>query len=175
MDTADRANVGPGGNRSGAGCEGPSVTQDVIDDRAVAPARSQRTRRSLGRLVRYGMVGVANAAVYYTTYRLVLEPVGYLAAHAMGLAVAMVVSYFLHCRFTFSVRPTWRRFLRFPWSQATNVVATTIGVVALVHLGVGERVAPLAAAIVAVPITFLLTTVALTGRRSTGTSVRVPA
>ncbi|MBW0102808.1 GtrA family protein [Pseudonocardia sp. KRD-291] len=121
------------------------------------------------------MVGVANAAVYYTTYRLVLEPVGYLAAHALGLAVAMVVSYFLHCRFTFSVRPTWRRFLRFPWSQATNIAATTIGVVALVHLGVGERVAPLAAAVVAVPITFLLTTLALTGRRSTATGTRVPA
>lgn len=150
------------------------MTRNALAEPEAAPARSQRARRSLGRLIRYGMVGVANAAVYYTTYRLVLEPVGYLTAHALGLAVAMVVSYFLHCRFTFSVRPTWRRFLRFPWSQATNIAATTIGVVALVHLGVGERVAPLAAAVVAVPITFLLTTLALTGRRSAGAQ-RVPA
>lgn len=159
-------------NAFGGCCEGLGVDVDVIEDRAPAPARVQRAGRSLGRLVRYGLVGVVNAAVYYTTYRLVLDLVGYLAAHAMGLAVAMVVSYFLHCRFTFAVRPTWRRFVRFPWSQATNIAATTVGVVALVHLGVGVRVAPLAAAVVAVPITFLLTTVALTGRRSGG---RVPA
>ncbi|WP_242622909.1 GtrA family protein [Pseudonocardia sediminis] len=151
------------------------MAANAIRDPATVPTRSERARRSLGRLIRYGMVGVANAAVYYATYRLVLEPVGYLAAHALGLAVAMVVSYFLHCRFTFSVRPTWRRFLRFPSSQAVNIAATTVGVVALVHLGVGERVAPLAAAIVAVPVTFLLTTVALTGRRSARTTGPVSA
>ena len=151
------------------------MTRHAIVEPEAAPARSHGTRRSLGRLIRYGMVGLANAAVYYATYRLVLEPVGYLAAHGLGLAVAMVVSYFLHCRFTFSVRPTWRRFLRFPWSQATNIAATTVGVVALVHLGVGERVAPLASAVVSVPITFLLTTVALTGRRSADSHPRVPA
>lgn len=122
------------------------------------------------RLVRYGMVGVANAAVYYATYLITLPPLGYLAAHVIGLAVAMVVSFLLHCRFTFGVRPTWRRFLLFPWSQVTNVLATTVGVVGLVHLGVDVRVAPLIAAVVAVPVTFALTTFVLTGRVATGTA-----
>ena len=130
--------------------------------------RSDRLGAAVLRLVRYGMVGVANAAVYYTTYLLVLPVIGYLAAHVTGLAVAMVASYFLHCRFTFGVRPTWRRFLLFPSSQVTNVLATTVGVVALVHLGVNVRLAPLVAAVVAVPVTFVLTTFVLTGRAANG-------
>lgn len=122
------------------------------------------------RLVRYGMVGVANAAVYYATYLLALPLLGYLAAHVIGLAAAMVVSFLLHCRFTFGVRPTWRRFLLFPWSQVTNVLATTVGVVGLVHLGVDVRIAPLIAAVAAVPVTFALTTFVLTGRVATGSA-----
>ena len=42
-------------------------------------------------LVRYGLVGVANAATYYACYLLVLSAVGFLAAHVIGLGVAMVV------------------------------------------------------------------------------------
>lgn len=111
--------------------------------------------RTIAALVRYALVGVVNAATYYVVYLLVLGPVGYLTAHVVGLGVAMVVSFFLNCRFTFRLRPTWRRFLLYPASQAVNIAATTIGVVALVTLGVDERIAPLAAAVLAVPASFL--------------------
>lgn len=110
---------------------------------------------TLAALVRYALVGVVNAATYYVVYLLVLERVGYLTAHVIGLGVAMVVSFFLNCRFTFRLRPTWRRFLLYPASQAVNIAATTVGVVALVTLGVDERIAPLVAAVLAVPASFL--------------------
>ncbi len=114
-----------------------------------------RVRDLVGGLVRYGLVGIANAATYYATYLLALPHAGYLVAHAVGLGTAMVVSFFLNCRFTFRVRPTPMRFLLYPASQAVNVVATTVGVVGLVNLGVGERLAPLVAAALAVPASFL--------------------
>jgi putative flippase GtrA len=110
---------------------------------------------TLAALVRYALVGVVNAATYYAVYLVVLGEVGYLTAHVIGLGVAMVVSFFLNCRFTFRLRPTWRRFVLYPASQAVNIAATTIGVVALVTLGVDERIAPLAAAVLAVPASFL--------------------
>lgn len=114
-----------------------------------------RARGLLGGLVRYGLVGVANAATYYGVYLLAHPHAGYLVAHVVGLGAAMVVSFLLNCRFTFRVRPTWTRLLLYPASQAVNIVATTVGVVALVHLGVGERLAPLLAAALAVPVSFL--------------------
>jgi putative flippase GtrA len=121
-----------------------------------------RVRDLVAGLVRYGMVGVANAATYYATYLLALPHGGYLVAHAVGLGTAMVVSFFLNCRFTFRVRPTPMRFLLYPASQAVNVVATTVGVVGLVHLGVDERLAPLVAAALAVPVSFLAARLLLT-------------
>lgn len=109
----------------------------------------------LSGLVRYGVVGVANAGVYYATYLATHRSVGYLVAHVLGLGAAMVVSFFLNCRFTFRVRPTLLRFLLYPASQAVDIVATTVGVVVLVGLGTDERLAPLVAAVLAVPVSFL--------------------
>ena len=112
-------------------------------------------RELLSGLVRYGLVGLANAATYYGTYLLAHPHAGYLVAHVVGLGAAMVLSFFLNCRFTFGVRPTWTRFLLYPASQAVNILATTVGVVGLVHLGVDERLAPLLAAALALPVGFL--------------------
>lgn len=112
------------------------------------------------------MVGVVNTAVYYALYLLLRTVVYYLAAHVVAIAVAMVGSFFLNCHWTFRTRPTWRKFAVFPLTNATNYVATTLGVVALVEwLHVDQRVAPLIAAAAAVPVTFLLSRRILTGRR----------
>jgi len=121
----------------------------------------RRTELLLG-LVRYGLVGLANAATYYATYLAVHGAAGYLVAHVIGLGTAMVVSFFLNCRFTFHVRPTWGRFLLYPASQAVNIAATTVGVVGLVTLGVDERLAPLLAAALAVPASFLAARLVMT-------------
>ena len=131
---------------------------------AAPPSAASATDRRafVGGLVRYGCVGVANAAVYYATYLLVLPATGYLVAHVIGLGVAMVASFLLNCRFTFRVRPTWMRLLLYPASQAVNIAATTVGVVALVHLGIDERLAPLVAAVLAVPVSFLAARLVMT-------------
>ena len=136
----------------------------------------QWTRRAplLWALVRYALVGIVNAATYYVVYLLVLRDVGYLTAHVIGLGAAMIVSFFLNCRVTFRVRPSWRRFLLYPASQAVNVVATTIGVVVLVGLGVDERLAPLAAAVLAVPASFLAARLVLAHHRATTATGPIP-
>jgi putative flippase GtrA len=125
-------------------------------------------------LVRYGLVGVVNAATYYVVYLLVLHEVGYLTAHVLGLGAAMVVSFFLNCRVTFRVRPSWRRFLLYPASQVVNVAATTVGVVVLVGVGVDERLAPLVAAVLAVPVSFLATRLVLAHHRATTATGPIP-
>lgn len=125
-------------------------------------------------LVRYALVGVVNAATYYVVYLLALREVGYLTAHVIGLGAAMVVSFFLNCRVTFRVRPSWRRFLLYPASQAVNVAATTVGVIVLVGVGVDERLAPLAAAVLAVPVSFLAARLVLAHHRATTSTGPIP-
>jgi putative flippase GtrA len=115
--------------------------------------------------LKFGVVGVVNTGVYYGSYLLLRLLVPYFAAHLVALAVAMVASFFLNCYWTFRTSPTWRKFALFPLTNITNYVMITVGVVVLVEwLRVDPRIAPLLAAVAAIPVTFLLSRRVLTGR-----------
>lgn len=112
------------------------------------------------------VVGTFNTAVYYVGY-LVLYRLGmpYLTAHLTATGIAMVISYFLNCALTFRIKPSLRTFLLFPLSNLANVVITTVGVRLVVeHTPVDPRVAPVPVALVAIPITYLVTKYLLVGR-----------
>lgn len=113
---------------------------------------------NLGRLVRFGIVGVINTAIYYGCYLVFRTQIVYLAAHVCAFIVALVCSYFLNCYVTFRIQPRWRTFALFPLSNAANFVLTTVGLRLMVgEWGVDQRIAPLPVAFVAIPITYVVT------------------
>jgi putative flippase GtrA len=117
------------------------------------------------RLLRFGAVGVVNTASYLGLYLLLQLVAPYLVAHVLAFAASMVGSYFLNCRFTFRARPTLRKFLLFPLSNVTNFVITSTGLYVLVEVvHVNKVIAPLLAASVAIPVTFLVARSVLVGR-----------
>ncbi|MEU8524643.1 MULTISPECIES: GtrA family protein [Streptomyces] len=108
-------------------------------------------------VVRFALVGAVNTGTYYGLYLLFGLRLPYLAAHVLAFLLSMVGSFFLTSYFTYRTRPTWRKFLLFPLTNAANFVITTVGVYVLVDLaGLSARYAPLIAAAGAVPVTFLL-------------------
>ncbi|MFE3328241.1 GtrA family protein [Streptomyces sp. NPDC059176] len=108
-------------------------------------------------MARFALVGVVNTATYYGCYLLLLPRMPYVAAHVVAFLLSMTGSFFLNSYFTYRTRPTWRKFLLFPLTNAANFVITTCGVYVLVDvLRFGSRYAPLVAAAAAVPITFAL-------------------
>ncbi|WP_433273865.1 GtrA family protein [Actinosynnema sp. CS-041913] len=120
----------------------------------------------LGRIVRFGLVGVVNTGVYYGLYLLLRLAIPYLAAHVVAFLLAMVGSYFLNCYFTFRTKPSLRTFLLFPLSNVTNFVVTTAGLYVLVAwFQVNQRIAPLLASAVAIPFTFIVAQLVLMGRQ----------
>ena len=92
------------------------------------------SRERLWEFLRFGLVGVANTAVYYVVYLLLLLVLPYLAAHVLAWTVAVYFSFFLNAAFTYRVRPTWRKALLFPLSNIPNIVMTTVGVTVLVEV-----------------------------------------
>ncbi|GHE02153.1 GtrA family protein [Streptomyces alanosinicus] len=103
------------------------------------------------------LVGGVNTAVYYGLYLLFLTRLPYLAAHVLAFALSMVGSFFLNARFTYRVRPTWRKFLLFPLTNVSNFLITTAGVYVIVDvLHAGSRFAPLLASAAAIPVTFVV-------------------
>lgn len=108
-------------------------------------------------LVRFALVGVVNTGTYYGCYLALLTRLPYLAAHVAAFVLSMTGSFFLNSRFTYRTRPTWRKFLLFPLTNAANFVITTGGVYLLVDLaGFSSRYAPPVAAAAAIPITFVV-------------------
>lgn len=115
-------------------------------------------------LVRFALVGVVNTGTYYACYLLLLPWLPYVAAHVLAFAVSMTGSFFLNCRFTYNTRPTWRKFLLFPLTNAANFVITTGGVYLLVDvLRFNSTYAPLIAAAAAIPITFVVSRTIMLG------------
>jgi putative flippase GtrA len=116
------------------------------------------------RIVRFGLVGVINTGVYYGVYLILRTVLPYLVAHVIAFLLAMVGSYFLNCWFTFRTRPTLRKFLLFPLSNATNFTITSVGLYLLVDIGhVNEKISPLIAAAAAIPVTYVVARYVLVG------------
>jgi putative flippase GtrA len=110
-----------------------------------------------GQMVRFALVGVVNTGTYYGLYLVLLTWLPYVAAHVVAFLLSMVGSFFLTSYFTYRTRPTWRKFLLFPLTNAANFVVTTSGVYLLVDvLHFGSRYAPLIAAAAAIPVTFVV-------------------
>jgi len=119
----------------------------------------------MGRVIRFALVGVLNTACYYGLYLLFGLVLPYLVAHAVAFVLSMIGSFFLNCYFTFRTTPTWRKFLLFPLSNVTNFVVTSVGLYVLVQFfGMNQRIAPLLAASVAIPVTFVVAQLVLAGR-----------
>ncbi|MEV5355816.1 GtrA family protein [Streptomyces sp. NPDC052693] len=108
-------------------------------------------------LPRFALVGAVNTTVYYALYLLLLTFLPYTAAHVSAFTLATVSSFFLNARFTYRTAVSWRKFLRFPLSVLVNLCVSTGGLYLLVREAhVDSRIASLAAAAVAVPVTFLV-------------------
>lgn len=106
---------------------------------------------------RFTVVGFINTGVYYGFYLLLRLAMPYIVAHVLAILIAMVGSFFLNTYWTFRTRPTWKKFLVFPLTNLTNYVVQTVGLAVLVEFfAMDERIAPLVAAVFAIPVTFLL-------------------
>lgn len=125
-------------------------------------------------ILTFAVVGVVNTATYYGLYLLFLLRLPYLAAHILAFALSMVGSFFLNARFTYRTRPTWRKFLLFPLTNATNFLVTTVGVYVIVDvLRAGNAFAPLLASAAAIPVTFVVSRTIMLPRDG-GAPVRPP-
>jgi putative flippase GtrA len=111
----------------------------------------------LYQVVRFGLVGVVNTGTFYACY-LALHPVlPYFAAFTVAFVLSMIGSFFMNTYFTYRTRPTWKKFFFFPLTNVTNYVVTSIGVFVLVEwCQMDDKIAPLVAAVVAVPFTYVL-------------------
>lgn len=110
--------------------------------------------------ITFAIVGVINTATYYGFYLLGLKGMGlaYMISHFSAVLLSMIISFFLNSYVTYKVKPTLKKFLMYPLTQLVNIAVTAVLLYILVDgLHVNSSIAPLAAMIVTVPVTFFVT------------------
>ncbi|MEU7552074.1 GtrA family protein [Streptomyces sp. NPDC044571] len=114
-------------------------------------------REQLGQIFRFALVGGVNTGTFFGIYLLLHPWMPYFLAYTLAFLLAMVGSFFMNTYFTYRTKPTWKKFLLFPLTNVTNYVIQSAGLYALVTwAGMDTRIAPLVAAVVAIPFTYLL-------------------
>jgi putative flippase GtrA len=122
-------------------------------------------RAQLFQITKFAVVGVINTGTFYAAYLSLHPLMPYYPAYVIAFVLSMIGSFFLNTYITYRTKPTWRKFLLFPLTNLTNFVVTSVGVYVLVEwFHVNERIAPLAAAMAAIPVTYLLSRRILTHR-----------
>lgn len=109
--------------------------------------------------LRFGTIGVINTIHYYIWYILLLWlKVPYIISHTVSFTFSMIGSYFLNCYFTFKVKPTFAKFVKFPLTTLTNYIVSTFSLILLVNMfHISPKLAALLASILPIPITFTVT------------------
>jgi len=110
--------------------------------------------------IKFVIVGGINTLHYYLVYMLFLHIFEwhYFISHIIGFVSSLMGSFFLNTLYTYKVKPTWGAFLRFPLTQLFNTTATAAFLFLLVELlHISSSIAPMAAVLFTLPITFILT------------------
>lgn len=109
---------------------------------------------------RFIVVGGVNTIHYYLIYLLCLHlfQFHYFLSHMLGFMISLVGSFFLNTYVTYQVKPTWGKFIRFPFTQVVNTLSSMILLFVFIEwLQVNSKFAPLLAVFFTVPITFIIT------------------
>ncbi|MFF5784341.1 GtrA family protein [Streptomyces sp. NPDC012693] len=108
-------------------------------------------------MFRFALVGGVNTGTFFGCYLLLHPWMPYFAAYSLAFLLSMVGSFFLNTYFTYRTRPTWKKFALFPLTNVTNYLVQSVGLYALVTWAhMDDRIAPLVAAVVAIPFTYLI-------------------
>ncbi|WP_414168388.1 GtrA family protein [Streptoverticillium reticulum] len=124
-------------------------------------------RRRLPPPVRFVIVGGTAYLVYCALYLLLRTSLGCLRAHVTAFCLNLVVTYLLHCRFTYHVQPHGQGFVRFTAGSGVSLVLSSALAWSGVRLlGTPPSVTPELAVIITMPLTFLIHRHAVTVRRT---------
>ncbi len=108
---------------------------------------------------RFIVVGVINTLSYYSIYLVLHNVVNlpYLIAHLVGFLISLNISFFLNCYVTYRIKPTLKKYLYFPLTQVVNMSVSTVLIFIFVEfLNLNSNIAPFAAVLFTVPITFIV-------------------
>ena len=120
-----------------------------------------KSRERLLEIVRFGIVGTTAMLIHYGIYYMLLPLMNVNVAYSTGYFVSFLCNFLLTSYFTFRVRPTWLRLLRFSGSHGINYLVYISLFNFFLWAGVPKLWAPFPVYLIAVPISFILVRLAM--------------
>lgn len=108
---------------------------------------------------RFVFVGVVNTLSYYSIYLFLHNMLdwAYMLSHIIGFLISLNISFFLNTYVTYRVKPTLKKYLYFPLTQVVNMSVSTFLIFIFVEfLHINSNIAPFAAVIFTIPVTFVV-------------------
>ena len=127
-------------------------------------SKKTMNRKQLMEVVRFGIVGTTAMVIHYGIYFVLLPLMDKNIAYSIGYFISFLCNFLLSSYYTFKVKPTWRRMVRFAGSHVANYVLQIILLNLFCWLGIPEKWAPLPVYAIAVPVNFLLVRLALVAK-----------
>lgn len=112
--------------------------------------------KSLGQVIRFGIVGVAATAIQAVLYQVLVGWIRAELANAIAYVVSFIFNYVASTRFTFRVKSSARRGAGFLLSHLINFTLQTLILHLSIRLGLTERWAMVPMFVITVPVNFLL-------------------
>lgn len=116
--------------------------------------------------IRFVAVGVFNTLTYFIFFTIINTVLLYLVAHILGFLISAFISFFVTTIYTFESNITIEKAVKFPLTFLPNLIFSTFGTLIIVQLGLlSEDIASLIMMLIAVPITFIVAKVVITGKQ----------
>ena len=112
--------------------------------------------KSLGQVIRFGIVGVAATAIQAVLYQVLVGWLRAELANAIAYVVSFIFNYVASTRFTFRVKSSARKGAGFLLSHLINFTLQTLILHLSIRLGLTERWAMVPMFVITVPVNFLL-------------------
>lgn len=128
---------------------------------------SDKRRRQLGEIVRFGIVGVAATLLQYLIYWILIQFIGNdvpkvksqvysSVAMTIGYAISFIFNFIASTRFTFRVKANVKRGAGFAFSHVVNYLLQMVTLNFFLWLGLSKQMAPIPMFCICVPVNFLL-------------------
>ena len=120
------------------------------------------SRSRLLEIMRFGVVGTTAMVIHYGIYYALLPVLPVNVAFSLGYLISFLYNFIMTSFFTFRVKPSVGRFLRFATSHATNYVLQILLLNFFIHIvGMGKKVAPVPVYAISIPVNYLLVRLAI--------------
>lgn len=120
------------------------------------------SKARLMEIVMFGIVGSTAMAIHYGIYYLLLPFLPVNVSFSLGYFVSFLYNFTMTSYFTFKVKPSVGRFIRFATSHGTNYLLQILLLNFFIHVfGLDEKMAPVPVYAISVPVNYMLVRLAM--------------